>query len=1014
LSFSKRKLELEKLTGNKNGQELLTNNNKESPNKENENLNNKKKYINDQTKSNNLNTSQITQKLPLCALPTASKSPTPHKSNQTSSNSILESKKLTTIEEVENKSIRFTMSKLKHILSDEEYDEEEESEKMRKESAFKQNQSKDIQVTNQTSPVLNASTNTKRLFLATRQSSNNAKQLQSLLAQQQQEFEISQPKDTSSMSTKNLKELKNKLHSTYMESPTVNNQKSSRLDQVRNTSSNKKYAPSSPSQLAFNDSIRRKSTNLSMMTNDIERMNEAPLEEDNDEVVIGSGDFFNAVQKNKAITLNETKSTNKSNVYDFDNKNKTNKKQVDEMHDDSMFTNLKEVKSTKSSIKISKITVVRPKSSNKNQIDKEKEMRKEATSSAPPLPQEFAEPQPPQPPTTAQQKQQNHDQTVNQSTVSTRSMMSSQPIKDIDCDMPAKNNSSKSTKATSSNSSIKLWLQKQDEVNNSSDERELAALQSKNFIRRSVTSNNRTSNNTTTYTTLNSNQSLAGASVLLSNKAKSKKNMPPPPPPLPSTSNKETTPVLLSNKANKSKNKEESASPVKKIKSTKQKELRDDEEEQTEEVSHPSNRSSRSREKKNTTPSFNSTKTNNNEPTTQFEVFDDNNEYNSNDDATTSPIVAKKRSKTTKSKLSDKTNTKKQKPKEKPTTSKSKQRLEKEKNPTAAPASKRTAITRTEEQANDENSDQPLALRRSKRVIIDHHKSKPIYEFERVKDFDGRTIMVRKCVAIEEKHDWSEDFIKKEMVKQNLIMKQRKQRKKRAASSSISPKKTTTKSRNNNNNANKKKPSKKTKKIEEVEQEAAESDESTEIEIKITNDQLNNNEQIVQNDPLSMTEPAADNAQENDGNQSNAQSTQNSLQFSVDENNLSNNSRVNSSNECILMQCEDTHNNQEEGGEPRTIAKNIYCFMKKSEQREYEEISDGVHIHAQAKGEGILKIDSLKSLKTHIHENQSITYVVQKGHVVFSINGTISRHSTADIIKVPKSKTVFLYLFVKL
>lgn len=104
-------------------------------------------------------------------------------------------------------------------------------------------------------------------------------------------------------------------------------------------------------------------------------------------------------------------------------------------------------------------------------------------------------------------------------------------------------------------------------------------------------------------------------------------------------------------------------------------------------------------------------------------------------------------------------------------------------------------------------------------------------------------------------------------------------------------------------------------------------------------------------------------------------------------------SKINTSQESIVLH---------EANNSKETQQNLFCFKKNLESRAYSEYLPGCGMLVFSNLDGILSLEKNATTKTGDHETL-VTYVVQKGECLFSLNGCVSRHSQADIIKIPQN-----------
>ncbi len=708
------------------------------------------------------------------------------------------------------------------------------------------------------SPILNASITAKRLTKQRIAASNLAQ------AEHQKNEDQSEPDSEvlPVIASSKRASAKQRLHSTYIEedkmcaSPLVaggnDGRRASRLDKLRE--SERQNVINSPNQAAFDLSMRRKSGNLSVMTHDVEQLMEGagPLDPEQDEIVQGSGPMYQAALINAAesaasiSSLKQAATNNTASggtrsasvakdtaVYDFEpaknntkrstrsasnvDKTSNNPKRPEESEKESNATNRQP---SKSSITISKVT----------QPAQPEEKADSVTPAATPAPADdvFVQPEMPPPSLPASSQHHNNTQSVSMISQGSQRSSSSQPIRDeIDVSVAK----TVKTNGVKPSSSIHKWLAsaKPDEANDSNDERELLAMQSKTYIRKSISGNS-------TYNRTNTTVNTTTASVLLSNKSKvpvptGKSVLPPPASKKPAAPEKEN--VQASKQSKSKKPRDEEPESIEEEKSTSSRRSRKDAAELTSKSKKPAaqepepvEKSTKSDKNQKSANVAIEDEIDNNieydvvshdlpgsiEPVTaavsvhvenNFEIFQDDSESVSNG--------SRKLKKSTQSKqLADKTN--------KATRASGKSSGVNEETSSNQPMSSKQAMQRDAETARktrepkkktvDENAyakkivEEATAveddgLRRSKRVRCDHNRQAPRYEWVEIPDFEGKPIMVHCMVGLTKKKDVFGDFVREELSKQ----KQRaggatkKRKRPRSSSRSASPVKRSTKTK---------------------------------------------------------------------------------------------------------------------------------------------------------------------------------------------------------------------------
>jgi len=105
-------------------------------------------------------------------------------------------------------------------------------------------------------------------------------------------------------------------------------------------------------------------------------------------------------------------------------------------------------------------------------------------------------------------------------------------------------------------------------------------------------------------------------------------------------------------------------------------------------------------------------------------------------------------------------------------------------------------------------------------------------------------------------------------------------------------------------------------------------------------------------------------------------------------------SQINGTQETILVQNPKTNTN-----------KNHRMYLFANAERKYEELMPGVGVVILSKEQGIYRLDPLCYNSTSLHD-VPISYVVQNGSILCSINGILSRHTAGDIINIPKGNSL--------
>lgn len=240
--------------------------------------------------------------------------------------------------------------------------------------------------------------------------------------------------------------------------------------------------------------------------------------------------------------------------------------------------------------------------------------------------------------------------------------------------------------------------------------------------------------------------------------------------------------------------------------------------------------------------------------------------------------------------------------------------------------------------ANELEDDGP---RRSKRIKIDK-LSKPVYSFEEVTDFSGKTIMVQHLVGVTKKN-----YANKYCQMMSNLMKEKEKEKKREKE---------------------KKKKNKRKRPDSEENDLGDTD-NVPVDVDSHTEQVHETLHINkltqdQTIDLSQWEKGA----------------------------------VNQSQETIIFE----HEGEEESEvNPR---KKVFCFRDRLVSKKFEKCYPGVSLHVLSTSDGILCIDPLGETKTQNHSNQVNYYLQKGGPCVLSLNENVSRHVSGDLIKIPSGK----------
>lgn len=277
---------------------------------------------------------------------------------------------------------------------------------------------------------------------------------------------------------------------------------------------------------------------------------------------------------------------------------------------------------------------------------------------------------------------------------------------------------------------------------------------------------------------------------------------------------------------------------------------------------------------------------------------------------------------------------------------------------------------------NQEQENPSVPLRRSKRAKLDKN-SQPVYGYETIQDYKGNKCIVRTLIGTKDKIDVK---INQEIMKNFFQVN----KKKETRTINTQQNKTPIKS--------KKLSQKNLKKIEQ----------SNEIHLENNdNDLINASKNTVQDSMIEqnqLIQKFSNNENQNRGVEIGQIKSfkNNSLSITaLNRTECMENSQVNKSYEIAYVRKDDLTKEAE--------AIHLYFFHKHLENKEYEFCSNGVGICPLSDVTGLIRIENNNSTRTSNHES-SITYFVQRGSCIFSINGTISIHNEKDVIHVPSSK----------
>lgn len=362
----------------------------------------------------------------------------------------------------------------------------------------------------------------------------------------------------------------------------------------------------------------------------------------------------------------------------------------------------------------------------------------------------------------------------------------------------------------------------------------------------------------------------------------------------------------------------------------------------------------------------------------------------------------------------------------KPTTSKEASSKTKESSAKTAKESAKTAAKR--KQQNKENTATTAALvvappaevddteyvnlgpRRSKRAKIDRY-AVPVYEFEPMTDYEGRTIMVKKLTATKPKQVFY-DFPKVTKIVQVAADMRRRQPSADKPPRSQQATDRKPRGRKKKDNANRSREVRQ-EMADQVEAQPANPTQPEPEQVPEPDDQTHNEYDnppapVLDNDdhyePINQPEPEEEEEEEMQRPQAPTQPTpaaenNASLLLNMEPNQVEMNKQnglINTDEEIIYI--ETTKPN----GEKQKESYNMFCFNKHLESRQYEPIANGVQACALSNIDGLVRIEQLFATKTTKHRHD-VTYYVQKGTCLLSVNNLVSMHHQLDIIKIPKS-----------
>lgn len=226
--------------------------------------------------------------------------------------------------------------------------------------------------------------------------------------------------------------------------------------------------------------------------------------------------------------------------------------------------------------------------------------------------------------------------------------------------------------------------------------------------------------------------------------------------------------------------------------------------------------------------------------------------------------------------------------------------------------------------------------RRSKRVKIDK-LSAPVYQFEEITDFSGKTIMVQHLVGVTKKN-----YPNKYAQLMTGIMKEKEKEKKK------------------NKTKNKR------KRVENEDETEVDNSANVPVDIDSHTEQVHETihiNKLTQDQTISLSQWEK--------------------------------GAVNQSQETVIFEHED---GDESDMNPR---KKVFGFRDRLASKKYENCYPGVSLHVLSSSDGILRIDPLGETKTQNHSNLVTYYLQKGGPCVMSLNENVSRHVHGDIIKIP-------------
>lgn len=300
---------------------------------------------------------------------------------------------------------------------------------------------------------------------------------------------------------------------------------------------------------------------------------------------------------------------------------------------------------------------------------------------------------------------------------------------------------------------------------------------------------------------------------------------------------------------------------------------------------------------------------------------------------------------------------------------------------------KTVPFNRDENNVEKDDDNLPLTLRRSKRAKLDKY-SQPVYAYETIEDYKGNKCVVQTLIGTKEKIDVK---IKQELRKINHLLSP--------------PTKTKSKSKQKKKDANlqdirqvfeKKAKKKNNKKVQSENEEESETREKS-LDLNNNDDNTEPAQPVnVDAQPVEQVHNDVDEVEPRAPIEMQPLPSDRTLSVSgLNLDNCLNNSQVNKSQEVVYL-------NREADQEAEAL--HIFFYHKNIDKRLYEYCSPGVGICPISSNTGLIRIDKHQSTRTSKH-GTSITYFVQRGNCIFSINGTVSLHTEKDVIVIPTNQS---------